>query len=98
MENPFTPLEGVDMMPAALGGSLNRPNPIYWEHESNYALRDGHWKLVKERMESNWQLYDMDRDRTENHRLVHLLSGHIGNYANKTSKLQEPGPFGGHDV
>ena len=62
---PILPMEGIDLMPAALGGVLNRTQPIYWEHESNYALRDGRWKLVKERMEDNWQLYDMERDRTE---------------------------------
>lgn len=61
----ITPLEGIDIMPAVLGGTLNRTQPIYWEHESNYALRDGKWKLVKERMEKNWQLYDMERNRTE---------------------------------
>ena len=63
--NPILPLEGVNLFPAIVGGKLNRPNPIYWEHENNYALREGKWKLVKEKAETNWQLYDMDKNRTE---------------------------------
>ena len=42
-----------------------REEPLFWEHENNVALRDGRWKIVKERNEPDWQLYDMEADRTE---------------------------------
>lgn len=38
--------------------------PLFWEHESNRAVRDGRWKLVA--MENApWELYEMTTDRTE---------------------------------
>jgi arylsulfatase A-like enzyme len=58
------PLEGTSLRPAFTGKPLNRKNPIFWEHEGNRAIRDGKWKLVAERPEK-WQLYDIEKDRTE---------------------------------
>jgi arylsulfatase A-like enzyme len=37
---------------------------LYWEHEGNRAVRQGRWKLVS-RHPGNWELYDMEADRTE---------------------------------
>lgn len=59
------PYEGVSMLPVLSGNDLNRQKPIFWEHENNYALREGNWKLVKEKAETDWQLYNLDKDRTE---------------------------------
>ena len=39
-------VEGVSLVPAFKGESLNRGKPIFWEHEGNRAVRDGQWKLV----------------------------------------------------
>lgn len=64
------PLEGTSLKPLFTGKPLNRKNPIFWEHEGNRAIRDGKWKLVAERPEV-WQLYDVEKDRTE---LVDLSS------------------------
>jgi arylsulfatase A-like enzyme len=58
------PLEGVSLKPALEGRSLNRSQPIFWEHEGNRALRDGKWKLVSKHP-GGWELYDMEADRTE---------------------------------
>lgn len=58
------PLEGASLRPAFTGKPINRKNPIFWEHEGNRAVRDGKWKLVAERPEK-WQLYDIEKDRTE---------------------------------
>ncbi len=58
------PLEGVSLRPAFRGASLARSGPLFWEHESNRAVRAGPWKLVA--MEDGpWELYDMVNDRTE---------------------------------
>ena len=43
--------------------------PIFWEHEGNAALRVGRWKLVRE-YEKPWELYNINRDRTEMHDLA----------------------------
>jgi arylsulfatase A-like enzyme len=63
------PMEGTSLVPAFLGRPLQRKNPLFWEHESNRAVRDGQWKLVA--MEDRpWELYDMTKDRTEMHDLA----------------------------
>jgi arylsulfatase A-like enzyme len=59
------PLEGVSLQPAFAGDALNRPSPIFFEHEGNRAVRDGRWKLVAKGSAGAWELYDMEADRTE---------------------------------
>jgi arylsulfatase len=60
------PPEGISLRPAFEGKSLRRPQPLFWEHEGNRAIRDGKWKLVA-RHRGPWELYDMDADRIERH-------------------------------
>ncbi len=66
----ITPPEGVSLKPALTGDSINRPGPIFFEHEGNRAVRDGRWKLVAKGPQGAWELYDMDSDRTEQHDLA----------------------------
>ena len=63
------PLEGISLRPALLGRSLQRPQPIFWEHEGNRAVRAGQWKLVAKENEA-WELYDIAADRTEMNNLA----------------------------
>jgi arylsulfatase len=63
------PLEGVSLVPAFAGESLGRPNPLFWEHEGNRAVRQGSWKLVAKE-NRDWELYDLAADRTELHDLA----------------------------
>jgi arylsulfatase A-like enzyme len=56
--------EGVSLVPAFRGEPLHRPQPIYFNHEDNRAVRDGRWKAVA-LAGKPWELYDMDADRTE---------------------------------
>ncbi len=57
------PMEGVSLRPAFAGHSLERGRPLFWEHQSNWAIRDGRWKLVADG--AGAELYDMEADRTE---------------------------------
>ena len=50
-------------------GDVAGRKPMFWEHEGNAAVRIGKWKLVK-RYPRDWELYDMDADRTELHDLA----------------------------
>lgn len=59
------PVEGISLKPALTGTNLQRGKPIYFEHEGNRAVRDGKWKLVAKGVDSPWELYDMEKDRTE---------------------------------
>jgi arylsulfatase A-like enzyme len=58
------PMEGVSLRPVLTGKSLQRPQPIFSEHEGNRAVRDGKWKLVAKENQT-WELYDIAADRTE---------------------------------
>lgn len=65
-------MEGVSLRPLFAGDKLKRPQPIFWEHEGNRAIRDGRWKLVAKHRPRGvkWELYDMQADRTEMHDLA----------------------------
>ncbi len=63
------PGEGVSLVPAFRGRSVGRKQPLFWEHEGNRAVRDGKWKLVAKENQS-WELYDMEKDRTEMNNLA----------------------------
>lgn len=58
------PLEGVSLAPVFSKRTLGRKQPLFWEHESNRAVREGRWKLVAVE-DGPWELYDMIADRTE---------------------------------
>ncbi len=66
----LTPLEGISLTPTFAGNSLQRAQPIFFEHEGNRAVRDGQWKLVAKGPAGDWELYDMTADRTETKNLI----------------------------
>jgi arylsulfatase A-like enzyme len=63
-ERDVLPLEGVSMLPTLSGAELDGQRTLYWEHEGNAGVRRGKWKLVR-KYGQDWELYDMERDRTE---------------------------------
>ena len=58
-------LQGVSLGPAFSGKKLKRKNPIFWEHEGNRAIRIENWKLVAKGSNGEWELYDLEADRSE---------------------------------
>ncbi len=69
----ITPLEGASLRPAFEGRLINRPRPIFWEHEGNRAVLDPPWKLVALSGQP-WRLYNVSSDRTEQHDLASAQS------------------------
>ncbi|MEL6925212.1 MAG: sulfatase-like hydrolase/transferase, partial [Bacteroidota bacterium] len=77
-EQDIIPLEGRSLVPVFNNESLDR-EAIYWEHEGNRAIRMGQWKLISKASKRNsyiwdrsnelttndWELFDMQADRTE---------------------------------
>ena len=63
------PIDGESLLPLLRGKRWQREQAIHWEHEGNCALRDDNLKLVR-KYEGDWELYDMEADRTELHDLA----------------------------
>jgi arylsulfatase len=64
--NAIPPLEGVSLA----GAFRNEPAPdrfMFWEHEGHRAVRHGKWKAVSLERDGQWELYNLDDDRTELH-------------------------------
>jgi arylsulfatase len=65
------PMEGKSLLPLLQGkDEVIHTGPIAWEHEGNRALRDGKWKISWAGKVGKWELYDMEKDRTEMHDLA----------------------------
>ena len=78
--NPVKPLEGKSLRPVFESGSRPGHEAIFWEHEGNRAVRQGHWKLVSrydqhQAQHGDWQLYDLEADRTETKNLAETNPG-----------------------
>ncbi|MCG3419499.1 arylsulfatase [Oceanobacillus jordanicus] len=61
------PMEGESMLPAFYGEAAEE-RIFCFEHEQHCGIRKGKWKLSKIK-EMDWELYDMENDRTELHNL-----------------------------
>jgi arylsulfatase len=58
------PAEGRSLRPLLQGAARTPARALFWEHEGNRAVREGKWKLVA-RHKGDWELYDVEADRTE---------------------------------
>lgn len=58
------PCEGKSLVPLFHNQNIDR-DFLFWEHEGNRALRMDNWKIVSKGIDGQWQLYDMDTDRSE---------------------------------
>ena len=63
-DHAIQPMEGASLAPSFRDAGWQRGKPIWFEHEGNRAVRDGPWKLVN-RHPRQWELYNIDDDRTE---------------------------------
>ena len=59
------PVEGKSLVPI-FGGKRRQPHEtICWYWSGNRAVRQGNWKAVWEKSNRQWELYDLEADRTE---------------------------------
>lgn len=77
----IVPLEGKSLLPIFEGKPRKGHDAIFWEHEGNRAVRQGKWKLVS-RHRGEWELYDLDADRTE-------LNNLANRYPEKVKELSD---------
>ncbi len=84
------PLDGISLRPAFSGAPLGRGKPLLAEHETNASIREGKWKLVGESVAmiggtaaKQWELYDLEADRTETRNLAEAHPGKVQELAAK---------------
>jgi len=68
------PLEGISLV-KSFKKSNTASRTLFFEHEANRAVINGHWKLVANKDPnppyiSNWELYNLKIDRTETNNLA----------------------------
>jgi len=67
----YPPLHGKSLTPAFATDSIIERDHIYFNHEGNYALRQGNWKIVTSAIDNHvWSLYNIAQDRGERHDLA----------------------------
>lgn len=76
----ITPIQGKSLLPAFLGKKQKGHDVLFWEHLGASAIRQGDWKLVKLTQKSEWELYNLAKDRTEVNDLA-------GKYPEKVKEL-----------
>ena len=63
------PMEGRSLVPLFDNRQIQR-DALYWEHSGNAAVRLGDWKLVRNGIKGEWELYNIKDDRTESNNLA----------------------------
>ena len=58
------PVAGISLRPIFEGKTLERSEPLHFQFQNDWGLRDGDWKLVSFKGQE-WELYNMANDRTE---------------------------------
>ena len=64
------PFPGRSLVPALRREVDIEREYLFWSHAGNRALRQGKWKIVAAGEDGPWELYNLDRDRSETHDLA----------------------------
>jgi arylsulfatase A-like enzyme len=67
-ETNIKPFDGISLLPAFKGKSVEHKNPLFFQYSKSAAINDGEWKLV--RLGKSWELYNVKNDRTETNNLA----------------------------
>ncbi|WP_373497615.1 arylsulfatase [Aquiflexum sp.] len=59
------PLRGKSLLPLMEGNKREGHEYLFWEHQGNKAVRKANWKMVQKKGSGEWELYEMNIDRTE---------------------------------
>lgn len=68
--NKIHPLVGTSLFPAITEKVPSLHEYMYWEHQGNRAIRYGNWKAIRDEAGTEWELYDIVKDRTEKNNLT----------------------------
>ena len=62
--------DGKDPLPLLTEGAPSPHKSLYFSYRNHSALRMGDWKIVRERPDQPWQLYNLEYDLSESHNLA----------------------------
>jgi arylsulfatase len=80
---------GQSLLRALTGSKVIQSREIWWSHEGNRALRQGDWKLVAAGEEGAWELYNLAKDRSEQHDLSNVETEQAKRLTKRWNELQE---------
>ena len=63
-------LDGKDPLPVLTKGAPSPHKSFFFTYGRHAALRMGNWKIVREKSEQAWKLYDLARDEAESKNLA----------------------------
>ncbi len=69
---PLLPLEGKSLKSTLLGENEYKDRTLYFEHQGNWGIRSGDWKLVYYGATDKRELFNMVDDRTETNDLIDI--------------------------
>ena len=80
--DPTWKLDGVNLLPHLRGETKSRPyQTIYWRMNEMWAIRDGDWKVFKDRGTAPLQLFNLANDPSEKQNVA-------GQHADKLKQLR----------
>jgi len=89
-------LDGVNLLPALGGGTVERPVPMYWRWNGKVAYREGPWKIVVDESLEKPELYNLSIDRREERDLAaaeaERLAGMMERLRAYTAEVEAEGP------
>jgi arylsulfatase A-like enzyme len=89
------PLRGLSLAPIFKGETRTPHEALYFDYgNKNHALRMGQWKLVAVNG-GEWELYDMDADRSELHNLAKQMPERVSEMTTKWNAWAKQAGIGG---
>ena len=62
---PITPMRGESLIPVFKGKKATRNQALFWEWRNGRAVQKDKWKIVKNGINTPWELYNLENDPTE---------------------------------
>jgi arylsulfatase len=76
------PMEGKSLV-ASFATDEQVDRTLMWEHYGKAAIREGKWKLVRAGEQAKWELYDMEKDRSEVNNLAESMPEKVKELSSK---------------
>lgn len=83
----ITPMQGTSLVPIFTSGEREDPEYLFWEHFGSKGLRQGEWKIVQLEKNSEWQLYNLEQNRTETNNVASQYPERVKEMVKKWDEL-----------